>query len=93
MTLPTDSKMSTVVQQIVRLVPELKGYYLESSADVRQEILRNLKESYVRECELKGRLIPLDHFIQMIEDSIGWEWVMPDSEMDVSDLDLSPSFP
>ena len=84
--------MYTVVQQIVRLVPELKGYYQESSAEAKQEILRNLKESYKGECELKGRLIPLDHFIKMIEDSIGWEWVMPDSEMDVSDLDLSTSF-
>jgi translation elongation factor EF-Tu-like GTPase len=81
MELINKKKLRQTVQQIIRNVDELYGYYMESTPFVRSKIVQHLEESYLYECNQTKRIVPIDQFIQEIEKSIGWEFVMPDEEL------------
>ena len=74
-------KLRQTVQQIIRTVDELSGYYLESHPIIRSKIIKNLEESYLYECNHYKKIIPIDQFIADIENTIGWEFVVPDEEL------------
>ncbi len=73
--------LTNTIQSIIRNVEELSNYYLNSSQMVRSKIIRNLEESYVYECNSAKRTITIEEYINDIETTIGWEFVLPDEEL------------
>ncbi len=74
-----DAKLTAVVQQIIRNVAALSESYLSARAQDRSTIIKNLKESYMQECQEAGHKISIDVYIECITMAgIGWEWVKPD---------------
>jgi len=73
----TQSKVSIIVQQIIRSVLVLKEYYLTSKITEKGIMLKHLRDSYIYECQKANRIISVDEYINDIEKSIGWDWVLP----------------
>jgi trehalose/maltose hydrolase-like predicted phosphorylase len=76
-----DYKLNVIVQQIIRSVDVLQHYYLISSRFTQTKIINNLKESYKYECKQHGRVLSIHSFIEDIESTIGWDFVVPDDKL------------
>jgi len=75
-----DSKLTAVAQQIIRNVTALSESYLSARPQDKTTIIKNLKESYIHECQEAGHKVSIDVYIEHIEECIGWDWVKPDQK-------------
>lgn len=72
----TAAKLGPVVTKIVKDSNELKTIYFESTNDLKDVIVKNIKNDYIELCEFLGRTMPVDEYIEDKELSGGWNWVV-----------------
>lgn len=72
----TAAKLGPVVTKIVKDSNELKTIYFSSTNDLKDVIVKNIKNDYIELCEFLGRTMPVDEYIEDKELSGGWNWVV-----------------
>lgn len=72
----TATKLGPIVTKIVKDSNELKTIYFNSTNNLKDVIVKNIKNDYIELCEFLGRTMPVDEYIEDKELSGGWNWVV-----------------
>ncbi len=78
----TEPKLNIIVQQILKGVDELIEFYNQANSNEKFAFIRNIRECYIEECKIARRVLATDEFIQIMVNSIGWDFAFPDSPVE-----------